>query len=284
MTPAAGKNYFHYCNSATLLAIGERGCLRFSDANMMNDGSEGRYGYGLFESAANQLLDEISTYPALEGLSSEFFDKVDEWLSPKQFYSHPVIACFSKNPDVLSQWRAYADNGAGWAIGFSGEALIAMPVTMLEVVYDQDRQVEEVRNHLAAMFLLSRDKEDQSELSSNARLLASYLHAYKDPSFREEEEVRLLHELRVDIKETGWTLSDEGGTSNGKEISGEPVCYRAAGSNIIAYVDLAFRPGAIQELWQGPCNNNGPGNALFPLTQWGHREVNLRRSASFYRG
>lgn len=284
MTPAPGTNYFHYCSSATFLAIGEGGRLRFSDANMMNDGSEGRYGYALFERAANQLLEEIGTHPALEGLSSGFFDKIDEWLSPKQLYSHPIIACFSRRPDVLSQWRAYADNAAGWAIGFSGEALNAMPATMLDVVYDPDRQMEEVRNHLAAMYLLSRDDDGKKELASNARLLASFLHAYKDPSFREEDEVRLLHELRVDIEETGWTLSDEGGMADGHELPGEPVRYRSAGSSIVAYVDLAFRQGAIRELWQGPRNDNGPGNALFPLTQWGHRDVDYWRSASFYRG
>lgn len=284
MTPEPGVNYYHYCNSMTFLAIAEGGRLRFSDANMMNDGSEGRYGYALFERAANELLDEVGTHPALEGLTPEFFGKVDDWLSPKQLFSHPVIACFSRRPDVLSQWRAYADDGAGWAIGFSGEALNAMPVTMLDVVYDPDLQIREVRNHLVAMHLLARDGDEKTDLASNARLLASYLHAYKDPSFREEEEVRLLHELRVEIEETGWTLSDEGGTADGKAIDGEQVRFRAAGESIVAFVDIGFRPGAIREVWHGPRNSNGVGNVLFPLTQWGHRNVEVWRSASYYRG
>lgn len=286
MKPESGVPYYHYCNSSSFLAILEGGGLRFSDANMMNDGSEGRYGYALFERAAGQLLDEVGSHQDLEGLTPAFFDKIDEWLSPKQLYSHPVICCFSRRPDVLSQWRAYADNGEGWSIGFCGDALNAMPATMLDVVYDPDQQMKEVRNHLAAMYILWRDQthDDGGDLATNARLLASFLHAYKDPSFREEDEVRLLHELRVDLDDSGWTLSDEGGTADGHQVGGTAVRYRAAGSSIVAYVDLAFRQGAIREVWQGPRNDNGPGNALFPLTHWGHRDVALRRSASFYRG
>ena len=30
----------------------------------------------------------------------------------------PLIGCFSKNGDLLSQWRAYAEDGKGFSIGF----------------------------------------------------------------------------------------------------------------------------------------------------------------------
>jgi hypothetical protein len=34
---------------------------------------------------------------------------------------YPYIACFSENGDSLSQWRAYANDGKGVAIGFNPE-------------------------------------------------------------------------------------------------------------------------------------------------------------------
>jgi Protein of unknown function (DUF2971) len=279
---------YHYCSTATFLSILETGKMRFSDVNMMNDVSEWGYGYRLFEAAANALLDMIPEKPALEGLTTDFFDKIDDYLSPKQLRSHPVVACFSKEPDVLSQWRGYADNSKGWAIGFEGQAIDAMPVTMLDVLYDPEQQLAEVRNFLAAMYLIWRDKggEFQEVVGKDACLLASLLLAYKHPSFREEQEIRALHELRVDLADDGCQLVDEGGTADGKEVTGESVRYRAAGTSIVAYIDLPFQRAngrSIREIWFGPSNSNALGNALYPLTQHGHRAVTFHRSASSYR-
>ena len=286
----SGARLYHYCNSASFLAIVQTGRLRFSDANMMNDGSEGRYGYALFEQAANALLEIVSDNPMLEGLDASFFDRIDEYLSPKQLRSHPVIACFSKKPDVLSQWRAYASDGTGWSMGFSDAALAAMPVTLLEVLYDPDEQLREVRNHLAAMYAISTGKgvdATPGDIATEIALFASWLHAYKDPTFAEEHEVRALHELRVEIGEPGWLLSDEGGVADGTDVAGQPVQFRTDGTSITAFVDIPFRTGKgseIEELWFGPRNQNGPGNALYPLSQYGHSAVRLQQSASYYRG
>ncbi|GAA4717224.1 DUF2971 domain-containing protein [Sphingomonas lutea] len=287
--PGGGTPLYHYCNTPSFLAILESGKLRFSDANMMNDGSEGRYGYALFERAANALLDMATDNPVLEGLDAAFFDKIDAYLSPKQLHSHPIIACFSKSPDVLSQWRAYASDGQGWSIGFPASALAAMPVSLLEVLYDPDQQLREVRNHLGAMYAIWKESEDRelTSIRTEVALFASWLHAYKDPTFAEEQEVRALHELRVDIGENGLLLVDEGGVAEGAEVGGETVQFRTDGTSITAFVDIPFRAGKggeIIELWFGPRNNNGLGNALYPMTQYGHPGVRLRHSASFYRG
>ena len=286
--PSPESVLYHYCSTATLLSILENDKLRFSDVNMMNDPQEWRYCYELFERSANTLLKMVPDRAALEGLDTDFFDKVDDYLSPKQFISHPVIACFSKQPDVLSQWRGYADNARGWSIGFSGQAIDAMPVSLLEVVYEPDQQVAEVRNFLAAMYMIWREKggEFRETVGTDAALLASLIHAYKHPSFEEEQEVRALHELRVEHFEGDLELVDEGGTANGKEVKSQPVSFRASGSSIIAHVDIPlqkFEDVAISDLWFGPSNNNGIGNALYPLARYGHRGVKLFYSASSYR-
>jgi hypothetical protein len=255
---------------------------------MMNDPQEWGYCYKLFERAANALLEKVPEQAALEGLDTDFFDHVDAYLSPKQLNSHPVISCFSKQPDVLSQWRGSADNARGWSIGFSGRAIEAMPVSLLEVVYDPHQQDAEIRNFLAAMYLIWREKGGDfgDAVGQEAALLGSFIHAYKHPSFQEEQEVRALHELRVDGSEDGLELIDGGGTANGEEVEGEPVRFRAAGSSVIAYLDIPLQRVdnvTISELWFGPSNDNGMGNALYPLTRYGHRGVKLSRSASSFR-
>jgi Protein of unknown function (DUF2971) len=287
LNPGSEGVLYHYCSTPTFLSIVQTGKLRFSDINMMNDINESGYGYGLFESAANALLELAAQKPALEGLDTAFLDNVDDYLSPKQLISHPVIACFSKEPDVLSQWRGYADDSKGWAIGFDAQAIAAMPVTLLDVLYDRNQQIIEVRNFLAAMYIVWREKagEFADAVGKDAALLSSFLLAYKHPSFREEQEVRALHELRVAIADDGWELVDEGGTANGKQSEGETVQFRAVGNAITAYVDIPLprHDRVIKELWYGPSNHNGPGNALYPLTQHGHKSVVLHRSASSYR-
>ncbi len=280
---------YHYCNAQTLLAILETNTIRFSDANMMNDSQEGRYGYGLFEEAAERLLKRSETNSALDGLSVDFFVKVDEYLSPKQLHGHPVLACFSKNPDVLGQWRAYADNGQGWAIGFRAEALQALPVMLLEVLYDREQQLVEVEQFLAGAFMLCKQlpTDPSSELAKHIPLFASMMLAYKHPSFQDEQEVRALHELRVNLQGEGPALFDEGGVSEGENVEPVPVRYRADGPSIISYIDLPLRQidnSPINELWFGPRNENGPGNALFPLRHFGHGDVRMKRSQSPYRG
>ena len=51
----------------------------------------------------------------------EFLDCLADMLSPKNFSGRFefFIAGFSRDRDELSQWRAYADNGRGYAIGFA---------------------------------------------------------------------------------------------------------------------------------------------------------------------
>jgi hypothetical protein len=58
-----------------------------------------------------------------------------------------MISSYSLDPDVLSQWRAYADDGRGFAIGFSPK-LMQMPAKKLRVLYDEDRQLYEMLGNL----------------------------------------------------------------------------------------------------------------------------------------
>lgn len=287
--PPEGCVLHHYCSTESFLAIVGSGRLRFSDVNMMNDAEEGRYGYALFEEAATSLIQEVADKPALDGLNVDFFDRVDRYLSPSQLASHPVVACFSKAPDVLSQWRAYASDGQGWSIGFSAAALRKMPVTLLEVLYDHDQQLREVRNQLGAMFLLGRQDPNylESRFGQDCALLSSFLLAMKNPGFREEQEVRALHLLDVELGDDRMLLTDAGGSVDGETTAGEAVGFRAAGQSVIVHVDLPFgRPGlrSIEEVWFGPRNRNGPGNAWLPLSHARHFGVRLEHARTAYRG
>jgi hypothetical protein len=105
---------YHYTNDAGLKGILESGQLWFSDIFGQNDPSELRHGLGL---AVRALKSRIADHrPEIETFASmlERFD-IDAGIEAS---AHYFICCFSGDGDDLGQWRAYADNGRGYALGF----------------------------------------------------------------------------------------------------------------------------------------------------------------------
>jgi hypothetical protein len=62
------------------------------------------------------------------------------------------ITCFSRKGDLLSQWRAYGDDGRGVSIGFDSKLLYKVDsrkndIYVEDVLYDKEKQIEDI--HLA---------------------------------------------------------------------------------------------------------------------------------------
>jgi hypothetical protein len=110
---------YHYTNDAGLAGIIESGRLWFSDIFALNDPSELRHGLGiaidLLKSRATNARPEIATFASM----FERFD-LDAGIEAA---GHFFICCFSADGDDLGQWRAYANNGQGFALGFDTSSL-----------------------------------------------------------------------------------------------------------------------------------------------------------------
>jgi hypothetical protein len=126
------------------------------------------------------------------------------------------IGCFSRNRDELGQWRSYADNGRGYAIGFGASAFQTdtkkpLPpdeaVAVGPVSYDMaanEKRISDVIEKAADLLLRARaqklladDKTADEFMQELARQsLASPLIWYaitsKHPAYRNEDEVRLV--------------------------------------------------------------------------------------------
>jgi hypothetical protein len=283
--------FYHYCSVQTFQAICEHRKIRFSDINMLNDYHEARWGYRIFELAANEILNDKEISKKFVDLDKTFFDKVDETISPLQLHALPIISSFSKEPDVLSQWRAYADNGLGVAVGFSGSVLNAMPVTLLDVLYDQKQQVQEMKTALLAIHIenmAERPNSFGSKFRESCQLLSFWNLGFKNPAFAEEKEVRCLHALKVEFKDGTLRLLDEGGSSAGIPVPPQKVSYRVtADTAIVPYMDIPLpsMEGApqIKEVWLGPRNVNAPTNIACLMSECGLTGYTLRRSSASYR-
>jgi hypothetical protein len=135
---------YHYSRSSTVENILRGRCIWATEGNFVNDTTELHHARNLI----CDFWDRQNKFPASQNLVS--------WVgsSLRQGRDKPVglsfIASFSAEPDRLSQWRAYADDGAGVALGFdlsalaSASATLATGLSVPEVrpcVYDDHDQV-----------------------------------------------------------------------------------------------------------------------------------------------
>lgn len=288
--PEGDQLLYHYCSAESFQAIFESGKLRFTDINMLNDSTEHRWGYAVFEEAATRLIKRIGVNEQVPIMPIEFFDAIDSVLSKGQLIAHPFIACLSLDGNSLDQWRKYGDDGRGYAIGFLATGLQSLPISLLQVSYDKEEQVREMMAALLAIH--SRTPKPEMPLSGvafeDAALLSTLMASLKHPSFASEREVRCVRAISLEPVGQNRRFVDRGGqTREGSIIPGEPVRFANRGGSLTAYVDIPYaletKSCAITEVAVGPRNGSGPGNLFLFLGGLGHSEINVRPSSLPYR-
>lgn len=106
---------YHYTDLRGLEGILKFGKFWFTDYRHLNDPSELKHGIDIARDVAQHIAN------GADGRVRLFIDYLldlfrhDNFASTLEFF----IACFSRARDDLGQWRAYADNGRGVAIGLS---------------------------------------------------------------------------------------------------------------------------------------------------------------------
>jgi hypothetical protein len=97
---------YHYTDMGGLQGILTNEEIWFTDYRHLNDPNELMHGIGI----AKSLLQQRSKQ---HGLRPFLFQCIDDLLTKKNFWRvfEFFIASFSRNPDDLGQWRAYADDG-----------------------------------------------------------------------------------------------------------------------------------------------------------------------------
>lgn len=289
--PKGAQCLYHYCSAESFLAILESGRLRFSDINMLNDATEHRWGYSVFEEAATRLIKRIDVPGTVPEMNIPFFDAVDEILSNGQLIAHPFISCLSLDANSLDQWRKYADDGRGYAIGFLASSLQRMPISLLEVSYDREVQVKEMMAALIAVHSRSSPPELplKGDAAQDVALISAYMTAFKHPSFASEREVRCLHAVSLEGIKDGYRFVDPqtaAGTESGV-ASENSVAFTTRGGALTAHIDLPFTASdgscPIVEVATGPKNPTAIGNAFLFLGSQGHTDVSVRPSGLPYR-
>lgn len=207
---------YHYTNDAGLRGILETGQLWLTDIFNLNDPSELTHG---FSHAVNILNSKAENGPPESQIFAKNFAAFHQ--SGMQGTAHYFVCSFSTDGDDLGQWRAYADNGCGYALGFDANSLEAVftkengaPIPnncTFHITYE-DAVLEEIhRQMIESMFgliSLPRGRNlDSATINSYMKELSVLLsvHAlraalfFKHAAYKNEMEYRFLQVHQADV-------------------------------------------------------------------------------------
>ena len=284
---------YYYCSLNTFLSIIKNKQIYLSDPLKMNDNLELKW-------YLDRLNNEQFTVDKVDYQESIFdmvkkrsglnftFEELVEILNSKGQKS-VYISCFSREPDILSQWRAYAEDGRGVSIGFNLDMLkkadnffVSEVIYTDDVVYGSNESgIEIVADTINIVFSVNKiaGKEEQMEVFLHE--LIPELIQYKNPSFIEEQEIRLVYCEDMKFEK----ILDRNGAFREKWNYIElELDFRTIGSdNITEFVKLDFCLNAIEEICIGPkclLSRNDVKNIMNRLLDI---DVNIIESKSSYR-
>jgi len=238
---------YHYCGIDAFMKIMQRRCIWLSNIFYFNDFMEHLWFRNLVKKEVLHRFSNRNTNSADEVISRQCYEALIAALYSRSGWEY-YAACASKNDDSLSQWRAYADDGHGFAIGFDRQYFKEVGdepdkrLLVLDVEYDLNKQT-------AMALKMGRNFEESIQGIAETRIefiLDNFRSAIglvavqvKNPKFAEEDEVRIV--LRPP---PGNTIDEVGG----------PV-FHQSGNLIVPHYELTFEHRAVKNIVFGPKND-----------------------------
>lgn len=187
---------YHYTDDRGLHGILQSGELWFTQIFDLNDPSEMQHGFSI----GHRLL--LSALPDAATTARETITTVDRVTSMDnlKFYT----CSFSTDKDELGQWRAYADDGKGYAVGFDARSMVdSNDLSLFAVRYDDKSLTEKLKRVIAAAMPFIKKYGATASPSPEADALTVVLASlssslmmtsslYKHEDYKSENEFRLL--------------------------------------------------------------------------------------------
>lgn len=217
------KILYHYSTMSSLKAIVENQTLFCSNSAYLNDKREYNYGLDLFKDALKKKLIDSDA-----GIETNIINSVLKRLNEKNVSNH-FATCFSLEGDLLSQWRAYADDGKGISIGFDRKKLIEGFDNIAKgfyIEYNLVNQLKLVEILIKQIFdfyiekfdILNNLKSEGSlydDLSQEINeLIDKYIGLFKHNSFAEEKEFRFETSIDIQFNQSLESVSYRIGKNN----------------------------------------------------------------------
>lgn len=246
--PSPDIPLFHYADTNAICSIVGKQELWASSLRCMNDTRELEHGLRLLDEAF-----ERGTHDA------------DEEALYEQAMAHPNFTAatafaisFSANGDLLSQWRAYANDGAGYAIGFARSSLMGVKprewdtdghTILMRVEYDEAEQRRFAKALVELAFQaikMVKGKVNSSTATYLSMAFASYMLPFasmcKAEAFREEAEWRVAFRFIPAFLHSPTPTT----------LAFPKSSFRAARYGLTPYLTVPFAKSAIRTITRGP--------------------------------
>jgi len=244
------ERLYHYTSFSGLLGIVGIRALWASDIRYMNDSSELKH-------TADLLRTEISRRLGAGHGRHHLFDQFLDWFTYRITNGHMLFASsFRANGNLLSQWRGYSRLGKGVSLGFSPDYILRCAghhsFQIGRCIYDCEQQKQLIRRVVDAVESLAEahgldgdGRSNESSYLSIFQLIESDLlriaAILKHPSFREEEEWRIVSPVVTDYLAA-------------------PVLFREGTSMLVPYIQFQLMaendsPICLDHMFLGPTPN-----------------------------
>lgn len=214
---------YHYTDAAGLLGIITSSRLWATDIRFLNDPSEGRF---LPETILKLMAGKASGTSVRE---KEVIEGIRVKLNNPRAKGSTFSVSFCEEGDLLSQWRGYGSFGVGYAIGLDLQRAPHMQLgAHYDVQYGEDG-LDAVTADLLDIYVQAVNASPGmiETWSEEAATLLQYLAwSFKDPSYSEEKESRIIAGYS---KRGDYLFKQEA-----------PLRFRVRGSDIIPYIPLAL--------------------------------------------
>jgi hypothetical protein len=223
------SHIFHYTTIAGLIGIISKNEIWASDCRFLNDGTELKYAFDIFN-------DEIKKLD-LQPLDDHKRVYVIPLSALKKF--RMFVTCFCRNGDLLSQWRGYGLD-QGYSLGFSVMHLRGIKFNGNTI--DKVTQVQYGITNPADYFQEELErathttKHPDVSIWSASREFLPRLACVKHPSFKEEQEWRLLKQFeRYELQKDQCKVE-----------------FRPSSLGPVPYITLPFDLECLREVIIGP--------------------------------
>ncbi len=145
LPPSSTNVCYHYTTREGLEGIIKDGGFRASYRLAMNDRGEFAYARKVVFDSLLKATNDHGFLPVGQGLANNVKVNLERQLNESILDPRSYCACLSTQPDQYEQWRTYAANGEGFAIGFDMMTLSTFwknKQSFGAVIYDEVRQRE----------------------------------------------------------------------------------------------------------------------------------------------
>lgn len=252
----------------------------------------------------------------LQKMNEEYWDignsiaPGDEYKSDR--FNEPLYTiCFSGNGDLLSQWRGYAGDGTGIAIGFkvkylkqwrafAGEKEVSKIAGFGKVNYEENN-ADDLLDEVSDILIKCSDKMQKCQNKEEKKFYKQFMWQclknidnksifYKNTLFNEEDEYRMFFRNMVDCIDAKYNVPRDLHKRIKNQVDGWKLSdleYRVNSSGIVTYYDLSFEAvmnDIIAEIVIGPKCKMSTADIEYLLCGWGYNciEKNVYDQRNIY--